>query len=108
MENETKKLLPGKIIKCGDIRAAIWLHPKEIDGKMVAAPSIKISKSYKDKETGEWINTDFMRADDLPKAAIVATEAYKKLRMGIFELKKSQDNDNDDSPYDQTDDNHES
>jgi len=108
MENETKKPLPNKIFKCGDIRAAIWLHPKEMKGKMVDIPSVKISKSYKDKETGEWINTDFMHADDLPKAALVATEAYKDILMRVFESKKPQNDDNDNSPYEQIDDNPES
>ena len=104
MENEAKKPLPDKIFKCGCIHAAIWLHPTEIDGKIVNVPSVKISKSYKDKGTGEWINTDFMRADDLPNAVIVATEAYKDLRMRTFEPGISQNGSNDYSQHEQMND----
>jgi len=80
MENEMKKP-PVKIFRCGAIQAAIWLHPTGIGGAIVDIPSVRISKSYRDKGTGDWLNTDFLRADDLPKVSLVATEAFKYLRL---------------------------
>ena len=107
MENECKKQ-PQKIFGCGSVQAAIWFFQKEKDGEIVEVPSVKINRSYKDKETGEWVNTPFLRMDDLLNAALVATEAYKDLRMRTFEPKNSQNDDNNNSPYEQTDDNPES
>ena len=43
--------------------------------------SIRINKSYKDKADDEWKRTDNLAAEDLPKVAVVATEAYKFIRM---------------------------
>ena len=80
MENKTTNN-PIKTFSCGAIKAAIWLNCLEKDGTLVEVHSIKIDKSYKDKESDEWKNTGSLSAEDLPKVAVVAMEAYKYIRM---------------------------
>lgn len=80
MENEKRKA-PVKVLRCGSVEIAIWLHKTERDGRMIDVPTAKISRSFKNKETGQWENTDFLQSEDLPKVALLATEAYKFLKL---------------------------
>jgi hypothetical protein len=50
-----------------------------MDNAVVEVHSIKIDKSYKDGD--EWKRTTALAAEDLPKVALVATEAYRFLRL---------------------------
>jgi hypothetical protein len=72
---------PIKTFSCGAVKAAIWLNCLEKNGTLVEIHSIRINKSYKDKGDNEWKRTDNLAAEDLPKVAVVATEAYKFIRM---------------------------
>ena len=80
MENKTTNN-PIKTFSCGAVKAAIWLNCIEKDGTLVEIHSIRINKSYKDKENDEWKTTGSLSAEDLPKVAVVAIEAYKYIRM---------------------------
>lgn len=80
MENEIRKN-PIKTFNCGAVKAAIWLNFLEQDGALVEIHSIKINKSYKDKDDNNWKHTDNLCAEDLLKVAVVANEAYKYIRM---------------------------
>ena len=82
MENEVKKK-PIKVFKCGSVKAAIWSDSKVINGDVVEVHSIKIDRVYKDGDT--WAYTNLLNAEDLPKVALLANEAYKYLRMRYFE-----------------------
>ena len=77
---------PEKKIKCGPVSASIWLEPKMVNGEMVNFHSINISKSYKDGD--EWKRTNNFNAEDLPKVALVANEAYKEIRLTAEERDK--------------------
>ena len=66
---------------CGAIKAAIWLNCLEKNGTLVEIHSIRINKSYKDKENDEWKTTGNLSVEDLPKLAVVAMEAYKFIRV---------------------------
>lgn len=79
--NSKSPTRPVRVFKCFPAQSAIWLHPTEIDGKTVDIASIKISRSQKKKDSDEWEDTNFFRADDLPKVALVAKEAYKYLKL---------------------------
>ena len=70
---------PEKRFKCGPISASIWSESKVIDGEMVKFHSINIDKAYKDGD--EWKHTSRFNAEDLPKVALVASEAYKYIRL---------------------------
>lgn len=76
---------PAKTFTCNGVQAAIWLTSTETDNGPVKSQSIRITKSYKDKDTGEWKRTDRLFADDLPNVAVVAMEAYKHLRVSSRE-----------------------
>ena len=78
---KTSKKNPIKVFSCGPIKAAIWLNSFEKDGTLVEVHSVKIDKSYKDKESDEWKTTGSLSAEDLPKVALVAMEAYKFIRV---------------------------
>ncbi len=74
---------PVKKFRCGPIAANIWTEAKVIESEMVTFHSIKIDKAYKDGE--EWKHTNSFSAEDLPKVALVASEAYKFIRLSTSE-----------------------
>ncbi len=80
---------PAKTFTCNRIQAAIWITSTETDDGPVKSQSIRISKSYKDKRTGEWKRTDRLFPDDLPNVAVVAMEAYKYLRLSSREIEST-------------------
>ena len=70
---------PEKKFKCGPISASIWAENKTVKGDDVKFYSISITKAYKDGN--DWKNTNSFSAEDLPKVAMVANEAYKYIRL---------------------------
>lgn len=70
---------PEKQLRCGPISASIWAQAKTVNGEMVKFYSISIDKTYRDG--GEWKHTKSFAAEDLPKVALVASEAYRYLRL---------------------------
>ena len=70
---------PQKRFKCGPISASIWAEGKVVEGEMVKFHSINIDKAYKDGD--DWKHTNSFAAEDLPKIALVANEAYKYIRL---------------------------
>ena len=74
---------PEKTFRCGPITAAIWAEAKTVNGEMVKFYSIKIDKAY--KQDDEWKHTSSFSAEDLPKVALVANEAYKQIRLTSVE-----------------------
>lgn len=79
IQKGTRMNKPSKIIRCGPITAAIWSDSKVVNNTMVEVHNIKIDKSYKDND--EWKRTQSFAAEDLPKIAMVANEAYRHLRV---------------------------
>ena len=75
---EAKKQ-PAKKFRAGGVTATIWEN-KSDKGVFY---SIVFSRSYKDKE--EWKETDSMRANDLPKLALVSSQAYAWVIQGETE-----------------------
>jgi hypothetical protein len=92
---------PVKVFRCGAVKAAIWTNQRVMDNAVVEVPSVRIDKAYKDGDT--WKNTTTFAADDLPKVAMVVTEAYRFLRLRAEELPDSwnggQTADDGDIPY---------
>jgi len=70
---------PEKRFKCGPISASVWVEAKTVEGEMVKFYSINIDKAYKDGDN--WKHTNRFSAEDLPKVALVANEAYKYIRL---------------------------
>jgi hypothetical protein len=95
---------PVKVFRCGTVRAAIWANRRVMDNAVVEVHSVKISKSYKEDE--QWRETTTFAAEDLPKVALVATEAYRFLRLRSEEPSgKLEDQDTTEVPLD-TDNDH--
>jgi len=70
---------PEKKFSCGPISASIWANTKVVTGETVKFYSVTINKAY--KEGDEWKHTNSFNIEDLPKVALVATEAYKYVRL---------------------------
>ena len=82
MVNEIKKK-PIRTFRCGSIQLSIWADGKVIDNEVVEVHSIKIDRAY--KQGDRWEHTNTLNVEDLPKVALLAHEAYKCLRMRIFD-----------------------
>jgi len=70
---------PEKKFRCGPIAATIWAEAKTVNGELVEFHSISIDKAYKNAD--EWKHTNSFAAEDLPKVALVANEAYRYIRL---------------------------
>ena len=70
---------PEKKFSCGSISASIWANTKVVTGETVKFYSVTINKAY--KEGDERKHTNSFNIEDLPKVALVATEAYKYVRL---------------------------
>ena len=70
---------PEKKFNCGSISASIWANSKVVNGETVKLYSVTINKAF--KEGDEWKHTNSFNIEDLPKVALVATEAYKYVRL---------------------------
>lgn len=86
MRSDTKipievKNMPEKKFRAGGITATVWRNEfKHENGEVKEYRTVSFDKSYKDK-TGNWKNTNSLRMDDLPKAALVLEEAFKYLAL---------------------------
>ncbi len=70
---------PEKKFNCGSISASIWANTKVVNGETVKFYSVTINKAY--KEGDDWKYTNSFNIEDLPKVALVATDAYKYIRL---------------------------
>ncbi len=70
---------PEKKFSCGSISASIWANTKVVNSETIKLYSVTINKAYKEGE--EWKHTNSFNIEDLPKVALVATEAYKYVRL---------------------------
>ena len=70
---------PEKKFNCGSISASIWANTRAVNGEAVTLHSVTINKAF--KEGDEWKYTNSFNIEDLPKVALVATEAYKYVRL---------------------------
>ena len=77
---------PIKQFKAAGMKAAIWRNEREEDGRTVVRHSVRISKSYRDRQTGDWKETDYYYANDLPRLVLVAQQAFEYIA-----LKESED-----------------
>lgn len=71
--------VPEKKFNAGAVSVAVWKNSgKDKTGQDTEYRSITLQRSYKDKN-GQWQNTNSLRVNDLPKAALVLTKAYEYL-----------------------------
>ena len=86
---------PVREIRCWPVKGSAWLNLTIRNDKIVDVPLVKINRSYKDRNTGEWKNVDTFYIEDLPKVAMVATELYRYFHLctGGATAQEQQDND---------------
>ena len=73
---------PEKKFRAGGVAATVWLNQgQNPKGEASEYRTISLERSYKDKKTDTWKSTNSFRVNDLPKAALVITEAYKYLAL---------------------------
>lgn len=81
MENQTdEKNRPVAKFGAGTITATHWNNKTEKDGREINFTTVKLERSYKDKED-EWQSTSSLREDDLPKAILVLQKSYEHLKL---------------------------
>ena len=74
---------PERKFSCGAITASLWAHTKVVNSETITFHSVAINKAYKDAE--DWKYTNSFNIEDLPKVALVATEAYKYIRLREYD-----------------------
>lgn len=84
---QTTNNKPIKVFRYGCVKTAIWLNHTVIDRAVVPIYSIQLTKIY--QQDGEWKSTTSLSPEDLPKAALVLTEAYRFLRLQSEEPNES-------------------
>jgi hypothetical protein len=74
------KNMPEKKFSTGAISATIWNNKavQQKTGEAVAYKTISLQRRYQDKQ-GEWKSTNYLRLNDLPRAALVLNKAYEYL-----------------------------
>ncbi len=68
---------PIKKFRVGGIAASVWRNEEsQPDGNLLVKHSVQIQKRYRDKE-GNWQDTNYYFANDLPKLQLVVAKAYE-------------------------------
>ncbi len=71
--------MPVKSFRSGAIQVAIWENENVTsDGQQMKFKTVSFERRYKDKN-GNWQNTNSLRVNDLPKAALILQKAYEYL-----------------------------
>jgi len=83
--SESDKQRPVKEFRAGTIVASVWQERGAANGKSYPKFSVRIQKRYRDEKSGQWKTTAYIRPDELPKLALVATKAYEHLTLRVFD-----------------------
>ena len=79
---------PVKKFNAGAISAAIWENRIQTSNGTAKAYSVKVEKSYKDKNSGQWKSTAGLGVNDIPKAIHLLVKCYNHLIMPEIEETK--------------------
>ena len=70
---------PVKGWRIGGICLDVWSNYISTQAGDIEVFRFSLRKRYKDKQTGEWKDTNSYRINDLPKVALLCTRAYGAL-----------------------------
>ena len=70
---------PVMDFRIGCVELAVWKKTMEHDGRSVVRYDAKLNRRYKDRESGEWKDTQYFDADDLMRIALLAQRAAQCL-----------------------------
>ena len=68
---------PIKEFRVGSIKAAIWRNDVQQGERTVVQYSVKVQRSYYDKDSKQWKPTDFFFPNDLPRLQLVVAKAFE-------------------------------
>lgn len=72
---------PEKRFSAGAVCATVWKNDKQrATGETFSYHTISLDRRYKD-QSGNWKSASSLRLQDLPKAALVLSEAYRYLAL---------------------------
>ncbi|GEM_PF-3089823 len=69
---------PVMRFRSGAVSATVWENQRKDGGTY---PSVKLSRSYRDKQTQDWKDTSSFSVNDLPVVAILARKAFEALAL---------------------------
>ena len=69
---------PVMRFRSGAVSATVWENQRKDGGSY---PSIRLSRSYRDKQTQDWKDTSSFSVNDLPVVAILARKAFEALAL---------------------------
>ena len=73
---------PIKDFRVGNLKAAIFLNQREVDGNLVGFKTVAVSRSYKKKDEDLWRSEQInVRRNDIPKMMLVLQKAYEELSL---------------------------
>ena len=72
---------PEKEFRAGGIKAAIWRTETIQDERTVVQHTVRVQKRYRDQQTGEWKDTEYLFPNDLPKLELVVHRAYEYIAL---------------------------
>ena len=76
VDKESNK--PVKTFRAGQIKASVWKNVKTNKaGENFDAYSISIVKTYKEKDSDNWKETNSFQPDEIAKLELVARKAYE-------------------------------
>ena len=72
--------MPGPVMRfrSGAVSATVWENQRKDGGTY---PSVKLSRSYRDKQTQDWKDPSSFSVNDLPVVAILARKAFEALAL---------------------------
>ena len=71
---------PIKKYRAGSVEGAIWLNARDIDGTRVEFKTATLSRSWRDKDSGEWKSERInLRKTDIQKMLVALNEVQKNL-----------------------------
>lgn len=84
-DSKKEKNLPIYKVKVGQIDGCVFEHKEVKDGKDIVRHSIKVNKTYKDKDDN-WQKTEFLNINDVPSAIICLQKCYEHVKVKIDEV----------------------
>ena len=69
---------PVMRFRSGAVSATVWENQRKDGGTY---PSVKLARSYRDKQTQDWKETSSFSVNDLPVVAILARKAFEALAL---------------------------
>ena len=90
---------PIKVFRSGPIRFSVWLNTITRDGKEVKSYAFKISRVFRDPNSGDWKTTSRFFMEDMPRVAMLAIKICSQFGIQTYEP-ETQSNEENDVPED--------